>query len=270
MMQMKQVSMDGRTVLLIGATGILGSIFSERLLEAGATLVIADLDVQTVTARVAELVAQYGARVHGFAVDIAQESSMQALRAAIDGTGLSVDVLINNAATKSANFFKPLGEFPLEDWNHVMGVNVGGMFLALKTFLPDMIARGGGTVVNTGSIYGELGPDQRIYDGSWYEAMGGAINTPLVYSASKGAVSAITRYVATTFGGQGIRCNTLVPGGVFSGQNETFVQKYSARIPLGRMADKEEIAQALLFLASPASSYVNGQELLVDGGLSAW
>lgn len=262
--------LDGKTVLLIGATGILGSVFSEYLLRAGAVLVIADLDGAVVAARVAELAQDHGERVHGFAVDIAHEPSMRALADQVAAAGLAVDVLINNAATKSPNFFKPLGDFPLKDWNHVMGVNVGGIFLALKTFLPGMIARGGGTVVNTGSIYGELGPDQRIYDGSWYEAMGGAINTPLVYSASKGAVSAITRYVATTFGDQGIRCNTLVPGGVFSGQNETFVAKYSARIPLGRMADKDEIARALLFLASSASSYVNGQELLVDGGLSAW
>lgn len=262
--------LDGQVVLLTGGIGILGSFFSECLLDAGATLVITDRDHDACAARAAELAALHGPRVHGIGADLTDAASLVALREEIAARGLAVNVLINNAAAKSPKFFAPLGEFPLEDWNQVMGVNVTGIFLALRTFLPDMIGRGGGVVVNTGSIYGEMGPDQRIYDGSWYEAMGGAINTPMVYSASKGAVSAMTRYVATTFGAQGIRANTLVPGGVFSGQNDTFVASYANRVPMARMADKAEIASALLFLASPASSYVNGQELMVDGGLSAW
>src|SRR5690606_30671109 len=111
-------------------------------------------------------------------------------------------------------------------------------------------------------------PDQRIYDGSEY--LGHTINTPAVYSASKGAVVALTRHLATYWASHGIRVNTLTPGGVESGQNETFVKNYSRRVPLGRMARADEMVGAALFLASDASSYVTGQNIIVDGGLTTW
>ncbi len=263
-------SLDGETVVMTGGAGILGTVFSDCLLGAGATLVIGDLDQDTCSRREEELRRTYGPRVHGLAVDVTDQASVAAFRDRIAELGLDPSVLINNIGTKTPKFFAPLPDFPLEDWEQVMRVNVTGIFLTVRAFLPQFLARGKAVIISTGSIYGELGPDQRIYDGSWYPEMGGAINTPLVYAASKGAVSSITRYLATIYGDRGIRANTLVPGGVFSGQNDTFVQKYSARVPMGRMADKEEMASALLFLASPASSYVNGQELMVDGGLSAW
>ena len=131
-----------------------------------------------------------------------------------------------------------------------------------------MATQGLGSIIQTASIYAVVGPDQRIYEGSLYE--GRPINTPPVYSASKAGVVGLTKYLATYWGGKGVRVNTLTPGGVASGQNETFVGRYSARVPLGRMADSKEIATALVFLASDASSYITGQNLIVDGGLSAW
>ena len=154
--------------------------------------------------------------------------------------------------SKSKNFFAPLDEFPLTEWDQVMRVNVTGIFLMVRALIPGMIESGGGTIINVGSIYGILGPDQRIYQGSDYPEMGGLINTPFVYSASKGAVSSMTRYLATTFGAQGIRANTLVPGGVVSGQNNAFISKYADRTPANRMGEKLELASALLFLASNA------------------
>jgi len=267
---MTQSSLSGKNVLLTGGTGILGSAFSNALAGAGATLVICDLDDDACKARAAELSEKHKAKISGVAVDITDEDAIANLAVELTRDGLAPDILINSAAAKSPNFFAPLGEFPLADWEQVMRVNVTGMFLMIRAFLPGMVERGGGNIINVASIYGIVGPDQRIYDGSYYADMGGAINTPLVYSASKGAVIAITNYISSSFGADNIRCNTLVPGGVFSGQNDTFVEKYSGRVPLGRMADKSEIATALLFLASEASSYVNGQRLIVDGGLTAW
>jgi NAD(P)-dependent dehydrogenase (short-subunit alcohol dehydrogenase family) len=131
-----------------------------------------------------------------------------------------------------------------------------------------MLAQGGGSIVQTASIYGLVGPDARIYEGSDY--LGGPINTPAVYAASKAAVVGLTKWLATHWAKDGIRVNCLVPGGVSSGQNSAFSVKYSSRVPLGRMARDEEMVPALLYLASDASSYVTGQVLAVDGGWTAW
>ena len=262
--------LDGLRVLMTGALGILGGPCCDALARAGADVIVGDLDGEACKERAAILTEEWGTPADGFGVDLADESSVTALRDVLAERGLEPDVLVNAAATKSPNFFAPLELFPLDDWNQVMAVNVAGMFLMLRAFIPSMVRRGHGTVVNFGSIYGLLGPDPRIYDGATYEAMGGSINTPLVYSASKGAVIAMTRHIATVYGSAGIRANTLVPGGVESGQNETFVRNYASRVPQGRMGTPDDIARTLVWLSAPASAYVNGQTVVVDGGLSAW
>jgi NAD(P)-dependent dehydrogenase (short-subunit alcohol dehydrogenase family) len=262
--------LDGKWVLMTGALGILGSPCTEALARAGARLAIVDLDADACAARAAELKKGGCAEAVGIGADIGDEGSVAALGREIERRDVAIDVLINAAATKSPDFFAPLERYPLGDWNQVMQVNVTGIFLMLRAVLPGMAARRRGSVVNFGSIYGILGPDPRVYEGSHYAAMGGSINTPLVYSASKGAVSAISRHIATMYGPMGIRANTLIPGGVQSGQNEAFVARYSAHVPLGRMGMPADIANALVFLASDASAYMTGQELVVDGGRAIW
>ena len=132
-----------------------------------------------------------------------------------------------------------------------------------------MVKQGtGGSIIQTASIYGILASDKRIYEGSHY--LGMQISNPGVYSTSKAAVVGLTRYLAAYWADKGIRVNTLVPGGVESGQNETFKERYSARVPMGRMAQAHELVGALIYLASDASSYMTGQCIIVDGGLSVW
>lgn len=267
---LQRFSLENKVVVLTGATGILGSLYSKRLAEAGATVVIADLDDSKCQALADSINGERLGNAVGMPVDLNCEKSVVDWAKKITSTLGRVDVLINNAATKSTNFFAPLSEFPLKDWNQVMGVNVTGAFLTCRELGTFMANQGIGSIINISSIYGVVGPDQRIYEGSWYEDMGGAINTPLIYSASKGAIIAMTRYLATYWGAKGVRTNTLTPGGVSSGQNGVFEHKYSSRIPMGRMAQAEEMVGALLYLASDASSYVNGQNIIVDGGLTAW
>ncbi|HEX3032893.1 MAG TPA: SDR family oxidoreductase [Bacillota bacterium] len=266
----KLFNLDNKIVVVTGGTGILGSNYCRSLAKAGGKVIIADLDQGRCDELAAEINAQGQGSAIGLAVNLADEASVKAWAADINSRFEAIDVLVNNAATKSPNFFAPLEKFPLEDWNKVMGVNVTGMFLATRELGPAMAARGKGSIINIASIYGIVGPDQRIYEGSWYEDLGGAINTPLIYSATKGAVISMTKYLATYWGPKGVRTNTLTPGGVSSGQNNTFSEKYSSRVPMGRMAQAEEMVGALLFLASDASSYVNGQNLVVDGGWTAW
>ena len=137
-----------------------------------------------------------------------------------------------------------------------------------KIFGSVMAERGHGSIIQTSSIYGVMAPDQRIYKGSIF--LDREINTPAIYSASKAGVIGLTKYLATYWASAGVRVNTLTPGGVFSGQNKTFVEKYSERVPMNRMADKSELVGAVVFLSSDASSYITGQNLIVDGGLNCW
>jgi NAD(P)-dependent dehydrogenase (short-subunit alcohol dehydrogenase family) len=181
-------------------------------------------------------------------------------------------VLHNNAASKStdlAAFFAPFEDYSLDQWREIMSVNIDAMFLCAKTVGRRMIDQGsGGSIIQTSSIYGIRGSDKRIYEGSFY--LDRQISNPGVYSTSKAAVVGLTKYLAAYWADRGIRVNTLTPAGIESGQNETFKQRYSARVPLGRMARADESVGALIYLASDASSYVTGQNIVVDGGLSAW
>jgi len=179
--------------------------------------------------------------------------------------------LLNNAASKGSNldqFFTPFENYSLQTWREVMAVNIDGLFLVAQSVGNHMKALGGGSIIQISSIYGVVAPDQRIYEGSEYN--GRAINTPAVYSVSKAAVLGLTSYLSTYWADSKIRVNTLTPGGIASGQNGEFNKKYSNRVPLGRMGEAAELTGALIYLASDASSYVTGQNIIVDGGLSAW
>ena len=259
--------LDGRVVVVTGGAGILGAHHCRAFAAAGAMVIIADKAAEGCDLLAAEIIAA-GGRAHSAPVDLTSAGDIARWSADIIQRFGPPHVLMNNAATKSPAFFTPLEDFPLDDWNLVMMVNVTAVFLSCRWLGSVMAKAGRGSIINVSSIYGILGPDQRIYEGSSY--MGAAINTPLVYSASKGAVVSITRHLATLWGSQGVRTNTLVPGGVFSGQNDTFRQRYEQRVPLGRMGEPQDMASAALFLASDASAYINGQQLVVDGGLSAW
>ncbi|HAT2115964.1 TPA: SDR family oxidoreductase [Legionella pneumophila] len=262
--------MQDKVVVVTGGTGILGSTYCECLVNTGATVIIADLSQDKCDKLAWKLNDNGIGLAKAYAVDLSSEASVKSWAEKIIIENKKIDVLINNAATKSKNFFKPIDEFSLEEWNSILNVNVTAIFLTAKYIGTQMLKQSAGSIINISSIYGVVGPDQSIYEGSYYEDLGGAINTPLIYSTSKGAIIAMTKYLASYWGAKGIRTNTLTPGGVFSGQNDVFVEKYSKRVPLNRMADMNEMLGALLFLASDASTYVNGQNLIVDGGLTAW
>lgn len=260
--------LSDKVALVTGGAGILGQHFCEGLLNAGAKVAVVDVD-----AAAAEAVAvRLGGGAAGFGCDVSQPPSVQACVQAVLARFGRIDVLHNNAASKSRDvraFFTPFEDYPLDTWREVMSVNIDGMFLMAQAVGRHMVTRGGGgVVIQTASIYGLVGPDARIYEGSEY--LGGAINTPAVYAASKAAVVGLTRWLATYWAQQGIRVNCLVPGGVSSGQNSSFSERYSERVPMGRMARADEMVPALLYLASEASSYVTGQVLTVDGGWTAW
>lgn len=264
--------LKGKNAVITGATGILGKHFAAALASYGAQVALIDLDQKALNEFAAELKQKYDVKAVGYACDITNQATVGKTVEAIDNEFGGIHILHNNAASKGKtldDFFQPFEEYKLETWKDIMGVNVDGMFLMAQAVGKSMIKRGiKGSIIQTASIYGVVGPDQRIYDGSFY--MDRQISSPAVYSASKAAVVGLTKYLAAYWGHKGIRVNTLTPGGVESGQNETFKNKYSARIPMGRMAEADEMCGALVFLASDAASYITGQNLIVDGGLTAW
>tara|TARA_B100000519_G_C14250292_1_gene442077 strand:+ start:1626 stop:2492 length:867 start_codon:yes stop_codon:yes gene_type:complete len=267
-----QFDLQGKVAVVTGGAGILGQHFCAGLAESGANVAVVDLQVEKADELAQELVARYGVEALGFGCDVADPKSVLRMTSSVLEKFGEINILHNNAAGKSDDldaFFAPFEEYSLTQWRQIMAVNIDGMFLVAQAIGSRMVEQGkGGSIIQTASIYGVMAPDHRIYEGSYY--LGQEINTPAVYAASKAAVIGLTKYLATYWAEKGIRVNTLTPGGVKSGQNEDFKHRYAARVPLARMANASEMIGALLYLASDASSYVTGQNIIVDGGLSAW
>ena len=264
--------LKGKTALVTGGAGFLGRHFSSGLAEFGANVAVVDLDPAATRDVAAQLEKEYGIRAEGYGCDVSSPDAVQQMVKEVADKFGSIDILLNNAASKSRDldaFFAPFEKYSLAQWREIMSVNIDGMFLVAQAVGGRMAESGrGGSIIQTSSIYGIMASDKRIYEGSFY--LGRQISNPAVYSASKASVVGLTRYLAAYWADKGIRVNTLVPGGVESGQNETFKQRYSARVPMNRMAQPHEMVGAVLWLASDASSYVTGQNIVVDGGLSAW
>jgi NAD(P)-dependent dehydrogenase (short-subunit alcohol dehydrogenase family) len=260
-----------KTAIVTGAAGLVGRAISTSLLESGINVVLVDIDHSALRTFERQLPESGNKNVLTVVEDISNQKSAAAIaEAAIHKFG-SVDILVNNAATKSSRldlFFEPDEIFSSQTWREVMATNLDGAFFMCQSVGRRMLETGSGTIVNIASIYGVVGADQRIYEGSEY--LGSAISTPAVYAASKAGLLGLTRHLAAAWGPRGVRVNAVTPGGIASGQNEVFQTKYSSRVPLGRMARVEEIVDAVSFLVSDKASYIHGHNLVVDGGLTAW
>lgn len=265
-------NLKGKVAIVTGGVGILGKEFCKGLAEFGANIAVLDINRDEVRDFAESLGAEYKIKSQGYACDVTNRYSVKDTVDMIVKEFGEINILHNNAAGKSEDlnaFFEKFEDYDLEQWKKVMSVNLDGMFLVAQSVGRQMVAQGkGGSIIQTASIYGVVAPDSRIYENSFY--LEREINTPAVYTASKAAVIGLTKYLAAYWGNLGIRVNTLSPGGVASGQNDDFINQYSNRVPMKRMANKNEIVGALLYLASDASSYVTGQNFIVDGGLTCW
>jgi len=261
-----------RVAVVTGGAGFLGSEFCTTLAHAGAAIVVADVDLERAQAVAGRLLAE-GASSLAVEVDVTDKDSVERMIERTLGTWHHIDILVNSAALDpkfdpahredARNAFE---DYPLEAWEREIQVNLTGVFLCSQGVARPMLRQGRGVIVNVCSIYGMVGPDQRIYQRPSHPAQ----FKPASYSVSKAGLLGLTRYLATYFAGKDIRVNALTPGGVFADHAPEFVEKYSARTVLGRMARRDEMNAALLFLASDASSYMTGANLVVDGGWTAW
>lgn len=270
---LKKYDLDGRVAIITGGAGLLGKGYCRTLAVAGANVIIADIEGGAAGELAEWITRESGVQVVGIQTDVSNpESVTKMIEETLDRFS-KVDILVNNAALDPKFDPDHAGEhtnrfenFPFDAWQEAWGVNVTGMFLCAQAVSKPMLAAEQGVIINISSIYGLVGPDQRLY-----QREGEPLQyKPVTYTVAKAAVLGLTRYLATYFANTGIRVNTLTPGGVFADHDDKFVQRYSAKTVLGRMAEAEEMSSALLFLASDASSYMTGANLVVDGGWTAW
>jgi NAD(P)-dependent dehydrogenase (short-subunit alcohol dehydrogenase family) len=244
-------SLSGRLAIVTGGAGQLGAEIARGLEERGAEVAVFDIAADR------------------YRVDVTDRA---ALEAAVEEVG-TPHVLINAAALDTppdapAEEVGPVETYPEASFDRVMNVNVKGTFLACQVIGARMAAEGRGSIVNISSIYGMLSPVQDVYE--FRRGDGDEFYKPVAYSVSKSALYNLTRYLATYWAKSGVRVNTLTLAGVANDQPQEFVDAYTARMPVGRMADVGEVVGPVVFLASDASSYVTGANLVVDGGWSAW
>lgn len=267
-------SLRGKIAVVTGATGLLGRQHCTALGEAGASVVVTDLDGHACAELASALLVETGAKTIGHAADVTQDTSVENLRDRILREYGRIDILVNNAGINdSLERFSGIPaqsrfeHFPLSLWKQMFEVNVTGMFLCAQVLGSVMAAQGSGSIINIASTYGVVAPDQSLYRNS--DGTQEFYKSP-AYPATKGAVIAFTRYLAAYWGGRGVRVNSLSPGGVLNGQGEQFQRAYAQRTPLGRMAQPTEYRGAIVFLASDASHYMTGANLIVDGGWTIW
>src|SRR3989339_1065338 len=267
---MELFSLKNKTAIVTGALGLIGKEHCKALSEAGANVVVADLN----DAKCEEFAKTLSTESIGVSLDVTKKDSIQNLRDIILKKFGHIDVLVNNAAIndmfedpKAATEQSKFENYPLDLWQKSIDVNLTGDFLCSQILGTEMAKQKSGSIINIASTYGITAPDQSLYikeDGtqSFYK--------PPAYSATKGAVIMFTKYLAAYWGKDGVRVNTLSPGGVENNQDEFFIKKYSAKTMMGRMAQPDDYKGALIFLASDSSKYMTGANLVVDGGWTAW
>lgn len=258
------MDLTGRVAIITGGAGYIGLAIAEALAEAGSKIALVDcnselLDKAEKTLGRHDYVAQ-------FRVDLSIEEQVRSLPSQVAERFGRIDILVNCAAFVGTSGLEgwavPFEEQKTSSWRSALEVNVTAVFELVQAALPWLRKSGNGSIINISSLYGDYGPDWRLYEGT-------SMGNPAAYGASKGALKQLTRWLATTLAPE-IRCNCISPGGVARNQPKKFTTRYTDRTPLQRMATEEDFKGAALFLASDLSSYVTGQNLAVDGGWGVW
>lgn len=274
----EKFDLSNKVALVVGGRGFLGRRFSVALAEFGARVYAADLSEPSLAAKHDPTDVSLTSIVQR-AVDVTNAESVRALVEGIVAETSRIDVLVYSVTAKPKDFYLPFTDCSLEGWRTLLRAELDGLFLITQQVGRVMESAGHGSMIFLASIYGIVGNDQRIYQGAnlaeLYAGVGGdkpkRVYSHAGYAAVKGAVISLTRFLAAYWGEHGIRVNCISPGGVaHPGENEEFVRRYSERVPLGRKADLDEISGAVVYLASDASSYVTGHNLVVDGGWTVW
>ena len=277
-MAFEKFNLTGKTALITGAAGLLGIEHAAALLESAATVALTDMSAAALDIAKQRLGEHYDrSRIVSAVMDVTDIDAINSVVHYLTDKGLVVGILVNNAAIdpkvtgeKGIVETSRLENFTREQWDLQVAVGLTGAFLCSQVFGSAMVTAGnGGVILNIASDLSVIAPDQRLYrkDGLPDDLQP---VKPVTYSVIKAGLIGLTRYLATYWADKGIRCNALSPGGVYNGQGEDFVARLNSLIPLGRMADRDEYRSAIQFLCSDASRYMNGQNIVIDGGRSSW
>ncbi len=260
------MNLQGCRALITGGAGFLGQVFAETLAELGADLILVDRPGTDYTPVLNGLHDKWAVEVQTLDCDLELEDQRNEMVKTVKADERGLNILINNAAFVGTSGLQgwsaPFEEQTLDTWRRAMEVNLNAAFHLCQAFAPELRKAKGGNIINIASIYGFLGPDWSLYEGT-------TMANPAAYAASKGGLLQFTRWLAATLAPD-IRVNAISPGGVSRGQQDIFVEHYIAKTPLGRMATEDDFRGVLAFLASDMSRYVTGQNLIVDGGWSIW
>jgi len=259
--------LNGRVAIITGGAGLLASEHAKALTGYGARVIMADLNLGKCQQAVDLLKDEGYSHISAMKCDVTSKAAWEKLKEDVLQQFGRIDILINNAGftnqSKTANFDANFEDFPLEDWNAMIDVNLTGSFLGCQIVGKHMLQKEKGSIINIASLYGVVSPNHKMYPGT-------GIKQPVGYTVSKHGVVALTKYLATLWAEAGVKVNSLTPGGIFNGHKDPFLERFKQLNPIGRMSEKNELQGAVVFLASDASSHVIGHNLIVDGGWTAW
>ena len=267
-----------KVALITGGAGLLGLEHAAALLECGATVVLTDISETALgIARDSLTLEAEASRILTHVMDVSQPDAIRSVAKKLDTSGIRVDILVNNAAIdpkvkgdRGVLETSRLENFPLDQWNLQVAIGLTGAFLCSQVFGNAMATDGkGGVILNIASDLSVISPDQRIYRKEGLSESSQPVK-PVTYSVIKAGLIGLTLYLATYWADRGVRANALSPGGIYNSQNEEFVQRLTSLIPIGRMAHRDEYRAAVQFLCSDASAYLNGQNIVMDGGRCVW
>lgn len=258
--------LTGKVAFITGGAGLLATEHALALNEYGAKVILADINLDK-SNEILSVLKEQNCEADFIKCDVTAKESWEGALQFVLGKYQKIDILINNAGftnqSKSKNFDTTFENFPLEDWNAIMNVNLTGAFLGCQVFGNQMLKQQSGSIINIASLYGVVSPNHKMYPGT-------GISQPVAYSVSKHGVIALTKYLATLWAEKGIRVNSLTPGGIWNGHDGLFLERFKNLNPIGRMSNKSELRGGIVFLASDASSHVVGHNLIIDGGWTAW